>query len=485
MIFRFSFWRELWNGMLARSVAKKPVNPGDGSSEAKSSTIPQELMMRADQAWSRGDLRAALQGMEQALAISDQPDIACRYATLLYHAGQKNSARELLFRTIAKAPLFIAAQTQLSRMIKQDQRLMSANAQEENSQRQALLAKMRESIEREDFFKPSAFWDSIAAKHERWLDDFGIDNFKRTVAHNYQNWLIHSPEDSQWRRLQALWLEAGYTQPLLNTVEAVDDAGFIWEANNPAYPLSWPPAMATYKLATGILWEVASAADSVGFLADYDESLIGNPIRIRRNGRLISQDAAHSSRELNALFKAANLPQNGKWIFAELGAGHGRLAEMVGNATDHRYWIFDIAPTLAVSQWYIQQRFPGEKIFSFRDFDDWSEIEDELSDCRFAFFTANQIRHLPSSSVDVFINICSLMEMRRDQIDYFLERISEVTRRVFMSKQWYEWDNPTDGIHVSKDDFRLKKDFDLIFDQPDDILKELYVQFWSRRAAIV
>ena len=443
------------------------------------------LMGAGDEAWRRGDVPAALQFMRQAHALHAPPEVACRYATLMHYAGQTEEARGLLLRTIAAVPWYLPAQTQLARMVRIDRRAASAEARAENAARRELLAAMRRALDRDPFFKPSDFWESIASKHERMLDDFGIDHFKRSVAHNYQNWLIVDPADSQWQRLRELWLKEGYVEPVLNTLEAVDDAGLIWDVDQPAYVLASPPSMAVYKLATGILWEAALAGDKAGFLAGFEESTIGNPIRLRRNGRLISQDAAHSARELNALFERAAMPKTGQWTFAELGAGHGRLAEMIGTATDHRYWIFDIAPTLAVSQWYIQQRFPDEKIFAFRDFEHWEDIEHELRDCRFAFFTANQMRLMPANSVDVFVNICSLMEMRRDQIDYFLERIAEVTRRVFMSKQWYEWENATDRIRVVKDDFRIRQGFELISDQPDDIYKELFLQIWRRQSPSV
>lgn len=49
-----------------------------------------------------------------------------------------------------------------------------------------------------------------------------------------------------------------------------------------------------------------------------------------------------------------------------------------------------------------------------------------------------------------------------------------------MSKQWYEWDNPNDNIHVTKDDFKLKQGYDLIHEQPDEIYKELFLQIWRR-----
>lgn len=480
MIFSSSFWKSLLAGTSGGTSIPAPLP----SPNPRAIEDAEGLLTGATAAWQSNDMENADALMAQAVARHGTPEVLCRYATLLHHMGRSKAAYDLLFKTIAAAPWFMPAQTQLARMIKMDRRADSEAVRIEIAQRRLLVADMRRALALDPFFNPNKFWESIAAKHERMLDDFGINNFKRTVAHNYQNWLICSAEDSQWQGLRKLWQHEKFINPVLNTIEAVDDAGFIWEVDNPSYALSAPGALAVYKLATGILWEIALAQDKFEFLADFEESIVGNPIRLRRNGVLISQDTAHSARELNTLFSVAKLSKTGRLTFAELGAGQGRLAEMIGRSTDHRYYIFDIAPTLAVSQWYIQQLFPNEKIFTFRDFDSWNQIEEELNDSRFAFFTANQIKLMPKESVDVFINICSLMEMTTQQIDYFLGRISDVTRYVFLSKQWYEWDNPNDHIHLSKDDFKLKQGFDLLHEQPDEIYKELFLQIWRRSARI-
>lgn len=405
----------------------------------------------------------------------------CRLAAAIHAMGRTNEARELLVCVISQNPAYIGAQSQLARILKLDARLVSDEAKRENAERRALIKAARASLENDPFFKPSRFWDQICAKHEQILDQFGIDNFKRSVTHQYQNWLIVNSQDIQWRRLLEIWKANRTWQPILNTVEGADDAG--WDLDSSFYALSSPSSMAIYKLAVGILWEHALVKDRFGFLENYEESTIGNPIRIRRKDSLISQDAAHSARELNTLFGAMGITRDQCLTFAELGAGHGRLAEMTGRFTNSRYMIFDIPPALAVSQWYVRQLFPNEHIFQFREFSSWGEIENEINSCRFAFFTPNQIKYFPHQSVDVFINLCSLMEMRREQISWFLDRIGQITRHSFMSKQYYKWKNPADGIVVTKSDFAMNADFELVYDQPDEINNDLFVQLWKWRRA--
>jgi putative sugar O-methyltransferase len=438
------------------------------------------LKEQADAAWRRNDFKTAYSLFEQAFLANRTVELACHLAVLTHAMGKSQEARDALVILAADYPTFTRAQTQLARIVKMDARASSPEARQEIAERRALLATMRAALDRDPFFKPSLFWDEVAQKHERMLDTFGIDNFKRTVAHNFHNWLICKEQDVQWQQLRTIWKNRPTYQPVLNSIELVDDAGLNWDVETPYYPLSDPPHMTIYKLSVGILWEQALAQDHMGFLENFEEPLIGNPIRLRRNGRLISQDAAHSAHELNLLFRISGLAKDTHLTFAELGAGQGRLAEMVGRCTNHRFVIFDIPPTLAVSQWYIQQLFPNEKIFTFRDFDSWTEVEAEFDASRFAFFLPNQIKHFPAKSIDVFLNICSLMEMKREQIAYFLDRIGQITRRTFMSKQWYKWKNKADNITVTKDDFRLAHGFVPSYDAADEIHSDLFIQIWER-----
>jgi len=145
-----------------------------------------------------------------------------------------------------------------------------------------------------------------------------------------------------------------------------------------------------------------------------------------------------------------------------------------------RYVIIDVTPALYVSRWYIQRRFPDEKIFQFRPFARFAEIEAELRESRFAFFTANQLELLPAKYFDLFVNVNSLMEMHHQQRANFLAQIQRVTQTQFFSQQWFRWENPLDQITVAKDDFKLGKDWTIAYEAANAIHNELFVQIWRR-----
>ncbi|MBV8166466.1 MAG: hypothetical protein JO021_06705, partial [Alphaproteobacteria bacterium] len=100
---------------------------------------------------------------------------------------------------------------------------------------------------------------------------------------------------------------------------------------------------------------------------------------------------------------------------------------------------------------------------------------------RFAFFTANQIEAFPDGYADAFINLNSLMEMRREQIANFLGHIDRLTKRAFLSRQWLTWRNPRDGITVATDDFTPGAAWRKGLDRIDDIHPEMFNHVWLRR----
>lgn len=397
-------------------------------------------------------------------------------------SGDHAAAERILVDAMSASPMDPRLPLHLSRIRQRKARAANPAAASAARQLESTLAAMEAEIRRHPIYVPSEFWDSWGKFNHKLLADYGIENFKRTVSHNYQNWLMVSPQDSQAQRLLALWPTHKSHQPWLNPIECPDHVGSPGDPSisRPEYPLADPRKREIYRVAVGLLWEYVLHGDTFGVLENLSESEIGNPVRIWRNGRLISSDLAHSVRERNILLNALQLKGRENLVVAELGAGYGRLAEIFGRTTNYRYLIFDITPALAVSQWYIKSIFPNERIFEFRHFDSFAEVEAELSECRFAFFTPNQIELIPDNAFDLFVNMNSLMEMRPDQVRNFLNHIDRLTTGAFMSRQWLKWRNPDEGHTFVKEDFALSERWRISLDQIDDIFPEFFNQVWQR-----
>ena len=324
---------------------------------------------------------------------------------------------------------------------------------------------------------PSRFWVSHANRHVELLVKFGMSNFKRTVAHNYYNWLTVSIHDPQIRRLMELW-------PLHGSSDALaDDMEDLTRPDNASQVSAFEGVDASrfYKLGVSLLWDYTLFTDHHGLLRKIAEPVTGNPLRITRRGRLLSQDLAHSVRERNLILDASGLATDSDKpiMIGELGAGHGRLAHLFAMSTNCRYAIFDITPALLVSQWYIQSLFPNEKIFKFRHFDHFDEIAEELAQCRFAFFASSQLEKFPENYFGLFINVCSLMEMRVDTINYFFRQIDRVTRGFFYTKQWLVQNNREDNVVIERDDYPVPSTWKRRMEGIDPINQRLFEEVWE------
>jgi hypothetical protein len=234
-----------------------------------------------------------------------------------------------------------------------------------------------------------------------------------------------------------------------------------------------------YGFFVSVLWDIGLKLDRHGLLKKMSEPEIGNPLRIFRGGKLISQDLVNSALELNQIL-SLHRSRSAHFRVAEFGAGYGRLAHLFQATQSGQYFIFDIPPALHVSQWYLTKLFPEKRIFRFRPFSDWSEIADEANSADIGFFTSNQIALFPERYFDVFTSISTLPEMSMHQVRLFLKLFAHVTRDHVYLKQWFSWKNPLDGTDLSIKDYDFGDDWHLQKCVQDPINPLFFNGIWSR-----
>lgn len=331
-----------------------------------------------------------------------------------------------------------------------------------------------------DLYRPSRFWELLGQQNQEMLSEHGMENFKRTVGQNYFNWLVIHPENTQLRNIFRHWRTHPTLAPFLNTMESLDFLHSAVGLERSITRIGWREEL-VYKLFVGMLWELACKEDRSGLTQRLEEPLIGNPIRIRRKGKLISQDLANSIREYSTLLQAQPELGSGPKNVAELGAGYGRLAYVMLQDPGTRYVVFDIPPALAVAQWYLSQVFGPRQIFRFRHVESYSSIESELSRSRIAFFTPNQLELFPSGYFDVFASISTLPEMTARQVNNYLKVISDKTRQLVYIKQWKSWTNPDDAFTFDQRDIRLAEGFSKIIERDDQVQDAFFEGVWGRQ----
>jgi putative sugar O-methyltransferase len=298
---------------------------------------------------------------------------------------------------------------------------------------------------------PSAFWEHYNQKNLAQLDHDGYDNFKRTIVLNYFTSIPLRHGDYQLAFLRRHLPAAKMAECLLRAALTPRHSLFTWKQSR------------TFTFLTFLIWEYVASIDADGLLDRLAEPLDGNPPRIYKGGRLISQDIANATLEYKSIMDMG-IPRERVKTIVELGAGSGRTAYVFLHLLPQaRYIIADIPPALYLSQRYLTGQFPDRKVFPFRLFDCYRDVAAELEDADIVFLLPHQLELLPEQSADLFINISSLHEMRTEQIAYYFDQIERLTNGYLYLKQWKESRNPYDGLVVREGDYPLRRSWSRVF----------------------
>ncbi|MFC3227157.1 putative sugar O-methyltransferase [Marinibaculum pumilum] len=310
-----------------------------------------------------------------------------------------------------------------------------------------------------EIYHPSRLWQDLNRQNTEQLRRGGIENFKRSINQNYFNFLPLTLGDAQLFRLMRDAVGHGRLPLPRSTMRDPDltaDGGLL-PAKERIFNgrRGWRKFL--YRTMVDLLWDHVARELPDDRLRQAAEPEIGNPIDLRRDGRLISQDLAHSFLEWRTLAPVlAGLRQGDHVpVVAEVGAGYGRLASALLTDMPVRYWIFDVPPALYVSQWYLGRLFPGLRQFRFRPFDRYQDVAAELAEADIAFFTVNQIEAMPGDAADVAVNISSLHEFKPRQIDNTLRQMARLARAAVYLKQYKTYVNPADRLIVQESAYRL------------------------------
>jgi putative sugar O-methyltransferase len=319
----------------------------------------------------------------------------------------------------------------------------------------------------ENVFHPSEFWLTLAKEHVEKLKKYGFDNFKRTLNMQY----FHFPPfpDKSFLRLLLKWIQ----HPSLNIFPTSSPKLGITEYSEHYISLDGILGI-YYSIYVKMLYEITKKIDKKNLLVKLEEPFLGNPIKIQYENKTISFDVCNSLLEYYSINEGMDLWKQNKLVISELGAGYGRLAYVfLMIHPNHKYVIFDIPPTLYISQTYLSKLFPNLKIFKFRHFSSFSEIQKEYYESDVCFFTPNQLEMFPEKEIDVFINISSLHEMRFDQIQKFYQLIDAKTKGIFFTKQYPDIIKLSNGLsgayEVPFNKYPTPPNWKLIFNRQNEI----------------
>jgi putative sugar O-methyltransferase len=325
-------------------------------------------------------------------------------------------------------------------------------------------------------YRPGEFWDGLVASNLDMLESAGVANFKRTISNNYFNWTVTTLRDPQVKQAVVAWLRHPSLAPCRNRVQR-PLSGLRTLDRDGAFALS-RRATLLYKFFVGQAWETARRGDLFGLTDHLAEPQLGNPVRIERRGRLISQDLANSIIEFTFVARSGAIAEGAR--VAELGAGYGRLAYVFAQARRVVYCIFDIPPALAVAQWYLGSVLGLDRIVPYAPQHDFAALESRLVPGAVAFFTPDQLELFPDRWFDCTQTISTLPEMPARQSAHYRDLLAAKSRRAIFLKQWLTWLNPADRVELSEQHYTFPAPWHLAARRVDPIQPAFFNQLWFR-----
>jgi putative sugar O-methyltransferase len=346
-----------------------------------------------------------------------------------------------------------------------------------NRQLRALVTDMQRGLASAPLiYQPGNYWEAVVSQNLEMLDSSGVENFKRTVSNNYYNWLVTSLRDGQMRHAIADWLLHPTLSPLVNRLDE-PIAGLRTTSHYGHFVLS-RGASWRYKFFVGAIWELARRHDAWGLTDRLSEPVLGNPIPIRRRGRLISQDLANSIIEFSFIARSGVVEDGCR--LAELGAGYGRLAYVFAQACKVSYCIFDIPPALAVAQWYLTSVLGRENVVPYAQYRSFEDLEGQLRPGSVAFLTPDQMELFPNRWFDCAQTISTLPEMPQAQANHYLQLIAAKADKAVFLKQWRRWRNAADDVELAEEDYVLPAPWKLGLRRVDPVQPAFINQLWCR-----
>jgi putative sugar O-methyltransferase len=337
-----------------------------------------------------------------------------------------------------------------------EQATLAPVADEELPGFEAMLEEMRGAPE---IYRSSKFWEHHAELQNKDLaEQGGFAAFKRTVNRFFFQFMVTHPRDPQFRAALRHWARRPSLRPLFARLEAPF----------PVPPGKVPPLRSlvfgrVYATYVAMLASYTERRDGRGVFAALEEPELGQPIRLRHKGRRVSEDLCNSALEYTSILDGMPSPPR---LAIELGSGYGRLAWVFLRAQENvRYVLVDIPPGLAIAQRYLTEQFPERRTFRFRHFDSYAEVAEELESAQIVFLTPNQLELIPSLHADLFVNVSSLHEMHREQIQHYFGMIGRHCDGYFYTKQWLRSLNPFDDLVVCRGEYPVPSSWTPVFDR--------------------
>jgi len=268
-----------------------------------------------------------------------------------------------------------------------------------------------------NFNNYSPYWNHLAQGHIKLLNENGIENFKQTIE-RFHYW---GEGNFGSKFLQPIWDDE--ITILYNPKELQKKHEFCSEQES-----------LEYNKANLILLNYLVKNGYEKYLKQLQEKKFGNPILFNYNDKEYSHSLLNSIFEIDALKKNITFKENNSIL--EIGAGSGRICSAVLQIEKNlNYTIADIAPTLYVAQTNLSNFFKEKKIFKYRKFNNFDEIEKEFISSDIRFLLPEQIKLIPNKFFNLSIAVDCLHEFNKVQVDEYFNEFNRLSKFFYFKCQ--------------------------------------------------
>jgi putative sugar O-methyltransferase len=248
--------------------------------------------------------------------------------------------------------------------------------------------------------------------------------------------------------------------------------GRFLAAYEPAHP-RW------FEALHHVYFEALEKRDAWGLLRELEEPELGGGDVVVRRGRRLSLDLLQSIDELYRMQEALGFARGDAFVFCEVGAGYGRLADVILSAMPRAScWLFDLPESLTLAEYYLTRLHPRDAAVLYPESSDVLASAAELKKRRLVFGLPHQLKSLPPGVVDAFVNVYSFMEMSRPQIGAYFDEIERLDPGALFLKQHKREANLLDGAVNAADGYPTRPGWKPLYKGTsalyDDVFEAVY-----------
>jgi len=165
-------------------------------------------------------------------------------------------------------------------------------------------------------------------------------------------------------------------------------------------------------------------------LASLSESYAGNSTCVHYRGQRLSEKLLFYAVATQDIVTHVPFVKEQRNVVLDIGTGYGGLPAILKHYIPNSCHILtDLPEVITFAAYYIKYHFPEKKIALLSDvIEDLDAFDTCIAEYDFIILSAQVIKKIPTSSVDLVVNTASLGFLSKEYLDYYLQEINRVLK---------------------------------------------------------